>query len=178
MTMRVAKVAISPVVSLKLEAITPKHLPTSQEYRKAIERAVQKSANLTKRDYESTARTWSAENKPEFTVTVEESGGDYSVTAGTDSKIYGYVDEGTEPHTIRAKKSRFLRFRTGGTPKTRVGIIGSRAGSPGTDWRTAQEVRHPGTKKRNFTETIRKRRQKTIEQEISQAVAVVARKQA
>src|SRR5690606_19581201 len=72
------------VVRVQLKAITPKYIPQSKEYRRAIEAAVRKSANLVKRDYESTVRTFSPENKPDFEVTVDESGGNFTITAGTD----------------------------------------------------------------------------------------------
>jgi hypothetical protein len=161
--------------SLKLSAITPKNIPSSKEYLRAIERAVKKTANASKRDMQSTTRTW--DHKVDFVV-VEESGGDYSITVGTDDKIYGYVNDGTKPHVIRPKKSRFLSFRGGYRAKTRVGIIGSRAGGAFGDQVTAQEVHHPGFPGRNFIAVIAKRRQKTLQQETDQNIAKVARKQA
>jgi hypothetical protein len=162
---------------LSLKAITPKHLPSSKEYAKVIKAAVMKSARLVERDYEATTRTWSSKNKPRFDVTVDESGGDYSITAGTDSLLYKWTDEGTKPHIIRPRRSKFLRFRVGGRAKTTPNVIGSQAGSRGDSWRTADFVLHPGTRARNFTKRIKERRQKTVEQEISQGIAQVARKQ-
>lgn len=162
---------------VSIHAITPKNLPSSKEYKKAITQAVQKSANLVKRDYESTARTWSSKNKPKFDVIVAEMDGEYTITAGTDSLLYKWVDEGTKPHIIRPRKSKFLRFRVGGRAKTTPNVIGSDKGALGDNWRTADFVLHPGTRARNFTKRIKERRQKTVEQEISQSIAKVARKQ-
>lgn len=159
---------------LSLKAITPKHLPSSKEYAKVMKQAVMKSARLVERDYESTVSTW--KHKPKFDVIVAESDGDYLVTAGTDDKIYTFTDLGTKPHIIRPRRSKFLRFLVGGSPKTKPNVIGSGAGSRG-DWRTADFVLHPGTRKRDFSRNIQKRRQKTAEQEISQGVAKVARTQ-
>lgn len=161
---------------LTLTSITPKNLPQSREYKKAIEAALLKAGRAAKRDYESTTRTW--DHKPKFDLVVAESGGDLTVTVGTDDKIYGYVDRGTKPHVIRPKRSRFLRFSSGYRAKTRVGIIGSQPGGPFGDTVTATEVHHPGFPGRKFTATIRKRRQKTVEQETAQNIAKVARKQA
>ncbi len=162
--------------SLKLAAITPKNIPQAKEYLWAIEQAYRKTTNLTERDLKSTVKTWN--HKVEFEVVEDRSGGDYALTAGTDDKIYGYVNDGTKPHVIRPKKSRFLRFQGGYTAKTRVGIIGSRPGGASGDSVTAQKVNHPGFPGRNFITVIGKRRQKTLEQETSQAIAKVARKQA
>lgn len=162
--------------SLSLKPITPKNLPSTKEYLKAVTDAAQKTARLTGRDLESTTRTW--KHKPQFEVTVTETNGDYSVAAGTDDQRYKWVNDGTRPHIIRPRRSRFLRFRVGGSPKTTPNVIGSKAGAQGTDWRTAQEIHHPGTTARNFTKRIQERRQKTLEQETSQNLAKVARKQA
>lgn len=150
--------------------------PSGADYARAIQKAAEKTANLTKRDLEATVRTW--KHKPVFDVTVEQHGDTYSITASTDDEIYGYVDSGTRPHIIRPRRSRYLRFRVGGAPKTRTGIIGSQSGSPGTDWRSPFFVLHPGGKARNFTKTIAKRRQITLAQETDQAIAKLTRRQA
>lgn len=160
---------------LQIKAITPKHLPGSKEYAKVIKQAAMKTARLVQRDLESTTRTW--DHKPTFTIAVTQTGADYEVSAGTDDKIYGYVDAGTRPHVIRAKRSKYLSFSSGYRAKTRVGIIGSQPGGPFGDPVLAQEVQHPGFPGRKFTQRIKQRRQKTAEQEIAQAVAKVARKQ-
>lgn len=124
---------------------------------------------------QATTRTW--QRKPQFDVAVLQSGTDYVVVAGTDDDIYGYVDTGTRPHIIRPRRSRYLRFQVGGRPKTRPGVIHSYPGAPGTDWRSAYFVLHPGAGARRFTATIARRRQKSLEQDISQGIAKVARKQ-
>lgn len=161
--------------SLAFKAITPKNIPSAKQYLDAIRKGEQKTAKLTQRDLESTVRTW--KHKVDFEVTVSESGGDYTIAAGTDNLLYLWTDQGTRPHIIRPRRSAFLRFKVGGKPKTRPGFIGSGPGAPGTDWRTALFVLHPGTTARLFTKKIKERRQKTLEQETSQNIAKVARKQ-
>jgi hypothetical protein len=160
---------------LKLKAITPKHTPKTQEYLDALEKAAQKTMNLVRRDLQSTVRTWN--HKPVFSVVIRKTGGTYTITAGTNDKIYGYVTEGTRAHVIRPKRSRYLRFSSGYRAKTRVGIIGSIPGGAFGDPVFAAEVNHPGFPGRKFIEKIQARRQKTIEQESRQSVAKVARKQ-
>lgn len=161
--------------TLKLTAIKPPKMPTGDEYAKEIKKAVDKSAALVLRDLQSTVRTW--KTKVAFDVTITQNGEDYGVTAGTDNQIYTWVNDGTKPHAIKPKRSRFLRFSSGYKAKTRVGIIGSvDGGSFGNDI-FSRGVMHPGFVGRTFVTKIQQRRQVTVAQEISQAIAVVARKQ-
>lgn len=164
------------MVSLKLQAIKPPKMPTGEEYAKAMQASVQKSAALILRDLSATTRTW--KHKPAFDVTITQVGDDYSVTAGTDDQVFQYVNDGTKPHAIRPKRSKFLHFSSGYKAKTRVGIIGSLEGGAFGNDVFSKGVLHPGSRGRMFTETIRRRRQVTVAQEISQSIAKIARKQA
>lgn len=161
--------------SIRLDAIKPGKLPTPQEYLAVMKKAVQKSADLTRRDLESTTRTW--DHKPKFAVIVEQNATLFSVFAGTNDDIYRYVDEGTKPHDIKPKRSKFLRFSSGYKAKGKTGVIGSQEGGSSGDDVFSRGVHHPGFAGRHFTVLIAKRRQKTIVQEIDQALAKVARKQ-
>lgn len=159
--------------NISLKAISPKGLPKTKDFVQAIEKAVRNSAALTLRDLESTVKTW--DTKVTFDVTITQSGNDYSVVAGTDSDVYKWVDSGTKPHTIKPKRSRYLRFLSGYRAKGRTGIIGSRAGGSYGDTVFSKGVNHPGFAGRRFTILIAKRRQKTIVQEIAQEIAKVTR---
>ena len=161
--------------TLKITALKPTKMPTGAEYAKAMQKAVQKAAALVLKDLEATTRTW--RHKPPFDVTITQKGGDYSVTAGTDSEIYKFVDSGTKPHQIKPKRSKYLRFSSGFKAKTRPSIIGSQDGGSFGDAIYSKGVKHPGTKARQFTKVIATRRQKTVEQEISQAIAKIVRTQ-
>ncbi len=159
--------------SFKLKAIVPKGMPTGAEYEKAMQKAVQKSAALALRDLASTTRTWV--HKPVFDVTITQTGGDYSVTAGTDDQIYQWVNDGTKRHAIRPKRSKYLRFSSGYKAKSRPGIIGSvNGGSFGNDV-FSKGVMHPGSRGRMFTQKIASRRQVTTRQEIEHAIANIAK---
>lgn len=131
---------------------------------------------LAQQDYESTQRTWN--HKAKFNLTEDRVGGNYRVTTGTnDVKPYIFVDKGTKAHDIKPKRSRYLVFSSGYTAKTRVGIIGSQPGGAFGDLRFATTVHHPGFPGRKFTRTIAKRRQVTLNQEVSHAIALVNRTQ-
>lgn len=160
------------MVKLGIKAIKPAALPTADEYLAAIEKATYKSAGLLLRDLEATVRTW--DTKPTFDVTITQTDGSYSVTAGTDNEIYSYVDGGTKPHAILPKRSKYLKFSSGYKAKTRVGFIGSNEGGSSGDSVFSRGVYHPGFPGRKFTTLIQKRRQTTVQQEISAAIAKVA----
>jgi len=105
-------------------------------------------------------------------------GGNYRVTIGTNNKRYGWIDDGTglygpQHQTIKPKRSKYFTFQIGGQLKTRPNIIGSESGSPHTKWVRVQEIK--GIPSRRFTIVIGKRRQVTLTQEVSHAIAVVNR---
>jgi hypothetical protein len=161
--------------ALRLKPIIPKNLITGKEYAREIEKATQQTAALILRDFESTTRTW--EHKPAFDITITREVDAYSIAAGTDDLIYLFVSEGTRPHLIRAKRSRYLVFQSGYRAKTRVGIIGSQEGGAFGDTQFAQSVQHPGTKARQFIAKIKSRRQTTLRQLTQQAIADVNKQQ-
>lgn len=122
----------------------------------------------------STTRTWN--HKPDFDITVTR-GNDFTITAGTDDRIYGWVDAGTKAHTILPKRSKYLRYSSGYRAKTRVGIIGSNPGGAFGSTVFSAKVRHPGFPGRKFIAKIRSRRQVTFQQEVSHAIADVNKTQ-
>lgn len=138
----------------------------------ALEKALQKTGRLVKQDFESTVTTW--KQKPVFFVRVDLDG----ITAGTDDEIYGYVNDGTKPHIIRARNAPNLRFQVGGfVPKSQPGRILSRGGRAASGaFVTTKQVMHPGTEARRFDLLISKRRQVTLVQEARHNLAIAARK--
>lgn len=143
---------------------------------KALKDSVYKTASLVQRDLQSTTRTW--DHKPGFDITITQTGNDYVVTAGTDDKRYEWIDQGTgiygpKKQAIKPKRSKYFRFRIGGQLKTRSDYIGSFSGTSSTQWVTVTEIK--GIPKRNFIKIIQKRRQITMQQEGSQAIAKVNR---
>lgn len=157
----------------KLTALKPGKMPTGEEYAKAMQDAVYKAAGLALKDLQSTVATWTT--KPKFGIAIQKQGNDYIVTAGTSDMIYGYVNDGTPPHAIKPKRSKYLRFSSGYKAKTRVGIIGSNEGGSFGEDVFSKGVYHPGFIGRDFVGKIQKRRQVTTVQEISQAIAKVNR---
>lgn len=128
---------------------------------KKMEAANKRLAQGIRDDYAKTVRTW--EKKPKFKVIrVRDPSGAIVFEISTDNFIYKIVDEGSEPHIIRPKPDNptgFLWFRSPYNAKTKPNVLGSGKGgiAAGAKLHRATEVRHPGTKARNFTLMIKKR---------------------
>lgn len=138
-------------VKFRLQPIGPKRLFNVPAGQAAKEQALTELAHEAKALFEKTTRTW--KHKPVFVLRINQN----DRTVSTRDKVFGYVDEGTPPHVIRAKKSAYLSFRPGGRAKTKPGVIASYLGAEGQGWARKQEVHHPGTRARDFSKIIQKR---------------------
>jgi hypothetical protein len=146
-----------------LKALKP---PPPMKYKEQYLKAFADAMNDTKKDmlkdYRDTVTTW--KHKVRFVASQPQSqGGNYVLNVGTDDKIYGYVDKGTKPHIIRAKRSPYLRFRTGYKAKTIPLALRSRTGGASGGWVSPQVVHHPGTEARQFSVIISERAQAKFE---------------
>ena len=126
-------------------------------------------------DYKRTYVTW--KHKPTFSSKVDVNAQNgIRIQVATDNVIYGYVDEGTRPHIIKAKTPRGLLFKTGGQPKTDPNVIQAFPGRSGTDWKNKMQVNHPGTEPRNFTKHIAKTYKPELAREVKNALARFVRR--
>lgn len=114
--------------------------------------------DVMKRDFDSTVSTWSKKTKPRFKKILALNPSYIRVEVSTTSRIYGYVSEGTDAHTIRPKRKKLLRFRSGYLSKTVPGMLPARGGGSRGGFVSAREVQHPGTEARNFPDLIIKAR--------------------
>lgn len=146
-------------VRLSVRGIKPAKGINPQVFYKAIGKQLKKEGKIIARLYKKTVRTW--KRKPKFKVEKPKLlpiG--LATSIYTTSDIYRYIDIGTRPRTIKPKKKgKFLKFKVGGTAKTRPKVIGSRRGSAGTQWVSTKKVRRHRIKARRFTFEIKKRRQ-------------------
>ncbi len=68
---------------------------------------------------------------------------------------FRWLNEGTKPHVIRAKRAKYLHFRTGYQAGSRPGAVDThRAGKAEGDWVRKQSVKHPGFPARNWSQLI------------------------
>jgi hypothetical protein len=130
------------------------------------------------KDFESTVDTWT--HKPKFETLEENSPNNLAVMVGTDDEIYGYVNNGTEPHTIVPVTAKALRFPWEGygshIPKTVPNWIGSfNERVPGT-MVFRKSVHHPGTEARNFDKLIGEIWQAEFAREVKNAMERARRK--
>ena len=74
----------------------------------------------------------------------------------TGDRRYLWTSEGTKKHVIRARAGGVLRFPQVSRPKTRPGQLTAGSGYKAGATVTAQKVKHPGTKARNFPQAAAK----------------------
>jgi len=156
-----------------LKRIGPKKLFQAKKVREAVEDALDDLSVEALQMFYKTTATW--KNKPNFVVRQVKDG--VTITAaGKAGEIFGYVDEGTRPHVIRARRAPMLRFKVGGRPKTRPRVITSTAGKSGSVWVGALKVNHPGSEAREFSvviaERIQKKAAKVMRKELARTVLV------
>lgn len=138
-----------------------------RKHQRAIELARDIVATAALQDFQGATRSW--KHKPSFKITRDSE----STSIGTDSEIFGYVDQGTKPHIIRPKNKR-LRFGAGFSPKTTPGSLSSGAGSRSGPNVYARVVHHPGTQARNFSNLVGEHAQELMEKTTTQQLAKAA----
>ena len=110
------------------KVIIPKNALEVPEVRRAVKRALDKSADLAERELAKPVRRW---KKP---VTFYETTPDETTrVVGTNSDIYLFNDAGTKKHKIAARRARRLAFMWRGR------------------MRFPKVVNHPGTKAKYLT---------------------------
>lgn len=159
--------------------IKPKRLK-DDAFRLEILNEVRKTGRDIRKDFEKTTATW--KRKPEFDIDISLTAPGPIVEVSTDNKIYRFVNDGTDPHPIFAgiftgkSNKKALAFFPSSTPKTAPGIIGSGSGSQSGDRVARPYVDHPGTKARNFDETIAKKWEKLFKRRMEAAMVKGAKK--
>lgn len=84
------------------------------------------------------------------------------------AEIFNYLDKGTKPHIIKAKKpGGSLRWKTGSAASATTG-------STDAAYAFAKHVHHPGTKARNWTRTMTNRWQQNQREYLGPAMTLAA----
>lgn len=141
-------------VRFRLIPNVPKELFHVEAGKAAREIALDELAEEAKALFEGTTATW--QHNVVFVIRQNKDGRTIG-TRGDTGKIFTFVDAGTRSHVIRARNAAALMWRSPFTPKTQPGNLFARQGSLGQDWHAAQEVNHPGTEPRGFSEIIQAR---------------------
>lgn len=158
---------------LQMKVIRPKNI-NIKALHKELADEMKKIGKEIGKDFSATTKTWN--HKPKFANEFEDGRNRIRVAASTGDKIYGYVSGGTRPHMIRPKRGKVLRFPGGKyRAKTSPGTIGSSSGGSSGAAVFSRGVRHPGTKARNFDETIAKKWERPFRKRINEAVKRAAK---
>ena len=121
-----------------------------QQMERAIQNTLTGVAKDIAVDFGVVTQTW--QHKPSFKVSSPDQ---YSRQIATDDEVFGMLNVGTRPHTIKPKSARgILRFTTPFQSKTLPNQIMSRTGSKGQNKVVARVVHHPGSAARNWTKVI------------------------
>lgn len=156
------------------DVIVPKSLAFKPDMLlKAVDTGMKATAEALRVDFVATTNTW--RTKPKFVST---KAAELTYTVSTDNPIWAMLERGTKPHIIRIRRARFLRFQWDGYgsygAKTKPNFLGSRAARyPKTPQRRIQ-VRHPGTKARNWIETAQDKYEKLLPKIVQRSVDAVA----
>lgn len=142
---------------------------------KEIRRAIDKTKRPVLKEFEKVVQNW--EHKPRFVARQE----GFTITVrpvGRDAKIYRFVNDGTRPHKIKARRFPRLKFIWGGpgsyVPKTKpIGQYGGPGVVRGGTWTSPQEVDHPGTEPRHFDSRIANKMAPTLAKAMRDAISRV-----
>lgn len=136
-----------------------------------VNEAVSELGEEMKGDFEDVVNDWQTQVTFRKTIRVESGGVSVTVGPAQNARIWHFVDKGTRPHIIRPKRAGYpLRFRTGYSARTAPGHAHVGSGTASGPWRSAHEVRHPGTEAREFTTTIYEKYQTELSRVIKQAI--------
>lgn len=137
-----------------------------------IRRAIDKTKRPVVREFDKVVADW--EHKPRF-IAKQENFQLYVRPVGPHAKIWRYVNDGTRPHKIKARRAPFLAFQAGQyVPKTKpIGQFGGPGIVRGAKWVKTQEVNHPGTKARHFDFRISNRMAPVLAKEMRDAISRV-----
>jgi len=141
-------------------AIGPKRLNVDA-VRLELLNNTRKEGTAAKKELEKTVMNW--DEKPKFEALVGLTHNDVTLIVGPSSPTklverWNWINEGTDPYTIRAKRAPYLNFRIGYNSGSRPDTLDTRRGYYiGNYWRRKRSVRHPGIKARGWTGIVTKR---------------------
>jgi hypothetical protein len=151
----------------------------STAFRAAMKEGLTSVAKAIDQDFKKTTKSFSAatgEDKPLGGIPKFKSKilPDRAQVA-TRHRVYYYINFGTRPHVIAAKRAKSLRFRKDYRAKTYPGVLTSRPGGKSGPHQFRRMVSHPGTAARDFDLAIIKRNTTRIQTLINIALAKGAR---
>jgi hypothetical protein len=140
------------------------------DLQKIAEQVQQGVANEIKKQHKKTVKELKRQTaywqRPAvFNVTETEEG----ATISTDDPRYTWVDEGTNPHVIRPRNGKMLRWLPGSRVRNEIARRNNMADRKDVAQFTPS-INHPGIRPRHFTDTVMRRREKEIDKAISRVL--------
>lgn len=142
----------------------PNPLINIGKVRAALDKCLDDSGDLVALDLEKPTKTWKTKIKAAIKKMA------MGRIIGISNPIYFYVTKGTRSHIIRAKRAKYLAFGSAYGPKTTVNSLDSSSGSRGPVDTFRKEVRHPGSKARNFDKIAADNARKVFPKRVAQAI--------
>ena len=162
---------------IAIKAILPKNrqylLFNNEELERMLFKAVQDSAQESKRQFEKTVKTWN--NKADFEILEDSS--DLEAIVGTNDQRWQWIDQGTKKDYPIPQKAgaKTLRFNSKFSPKTKVKKFASVKGSSSPPVAFRKKVIHPGIKARGWSDIEQKRAQKRLTSAVNAVLRKIAK---
>lgn len=151
------RLAVDMTAIIGFQPIIPKgSVVDVARMRRELEGAMMHFGNLVRDDFRKTVAGW--QTQVDFGNDQRYSGGDLEQEVATDSRIYGYVDQGTIDHYVGPRNAGSLAFQTGYRPATRPHVISSRGASRFGPMAFSKGHWVSGIEPRRFATTIADRR--------------------
>jgi len=154
-----------------IKGIKPQKLRVD-DIRLKILNELRAEGRVQKKLLEKTVSAWKIRVGFDFAIGLTRN--DATVLIGPSSgeaQIWNWLDEGTRPHRITARRAPALRFQVGYRASTTPGVFNSRPSEKFGEWRRPYSVMHPGTKARKWSEKMEQRRRKPFQKRILKAAA-------
>ena len=145
-----------------IKSIKPQKLNVDA-FRLEILNALRKEGTVHKQKLRPTVEGW--KNAPSFESLIGLTGSDATVLTGPTGnndavQHWVWTDQGTDAHIITAKDAPLLKFMVNYSPSTQPGSFSSTHSGSWPPWVSKRQVNHPGTRARNWTETLSKERKR------------------
>lgn len=132
---------------------------------RAITNALNMAAKDMQTDFRVTTQTWNT--SVDFAI---ETPSTWERIVGTNSALYGMLNEGTKPHAIFPRRSKILSFAPVFRAKTTPRSISSGSGGSSGDHVVARHVNHPGTEPREWDTVIAQKWDRLFPQLMQRAI--------
>lgn len=156
-------------MKMKMRVFIPRKLAFDPKaLTRVIENSLDDAATAIQADFQVTTQTWN--KRPEFHIARTRNRLEREIY--TEDEIYSYINDGTQPHIIKAKNAPTLAFYSEGfRSKTVVKAIRSRKGArANARFVRPLSVQHPGNEAREFDTTIADKWDKEFPTQLQRAI--------